>query len=490
LSRIAHWRAQSGVEAGLAELLTPDICVIGAGSGGLSVAAAAAAFGASVVLIENGKMGGDCLNYGCVPSKALIAAANRAHQVATAGDFGLDTTLKVAYGRTHRHVHKVIEAIAPNDAKERFAGLGVRVLNGTAAFRNRTTVAVDDAFEIKARRFVIATGSSPAIPPVAGLAETPHLTNETIFDLTELPAHLLVLGAGATGLELAQAFRRLGSAVTVIETARPLAREDAECAAIVIEALAGEGIAIRTGTSVASARTAAGGIELVVKAGEAEETLAGSHLLVAASRVPRTAGLGLEKARVKHTAAGIRVNRRLRTSNSRVYAIGDASGGRMSTHVANYHAGLVIRNVLFRMRAKVRYNEVPRVTYTDPELAQVGLTDEEAKQKGYAIRVLRWPYHDNDRAQAERATRGHVKVVVGRHGRILGATVVGAQAGELIAPWTLAMNEGLKISAMARVVAPYPTLGEMNKRAAMTYFSGLPTSPLVQRLIRWVRRLG
>ena len=474
----------------MAEVLTPDICVIGAGSGGLSVAAAAAAFGVSVDLVETGTMGGDCRNYGCVPSKALIAAANRVRQIATAGDFGIDATPKVAYACTQRHVHKVIEAIAPNDAKERFAGLGVRVLSGTAAFSDRRTVAVDGEFEIKARRFVIATGSSPAIPPIPGLAETPHLTNETIFDLTELPAHLLVLGAGATGLELAQAFRRLGSAVTVIEAARPLAKEDAECAAIVTAALAGDGIVIRTETSVVSARAAAGGIELVIKAGEAVETLAGSHLLVAAGRAPRTAGLALDKARIRHSADGIGVNRRLRTSNPRVYAVGDAAGGPLSTHVASYHAGLVIRNALFRMRAKVSYNEIPRVTYTDPELAQVGLTDEEAKRKRHNIRVLRWPYHDNDRAQAERATRGHVKVVVGRRGRILGATVVGAQAGELIAPWTLAMNEGLNIAAMARVVAPYPTLGEMNKRAAMAYFSGLPASPWAQRLIRWVRRLG
>jgi pyruvate/2-oxoglutarate dehydrogenase complex dihydrolipoamide dehydrogenase (E3) component len=478
------------LEARLAELLTPDICVIGAGSGGLSVAAAAAAFGAPVVLIEKGRMGGDCLNYGCVPSKALIAAANRAHDGATASPFGLDAEPKIDFARVHAHVHKVIEAIAPNDAKERFTGLGVRVISGTGSFIDDRTVAVDGGIEIKAQRFVIATGSSPAIPSIPGLAETPHLTNETVFDLTVLPSHLVVLGGGPVGLELAQAFRRLGAAVTVIETERPLATDDPECAAIVLDALARDGVAIRDHTTVTSVRQGADGIVLAAKRGDAEEAITGSHLLVATGREPNLTGLGLKLARIKHGPGGIAVNRRLKTSNRRVYAIGDAVGALMLTHVANYHAEVVIRDALFRLPAKVSYNEVPRVTYTDPELAHVGLTDEQAKLKGYSIRVLRWPYHDNDRAQAERRTSGHVKVVTGKTGRILGATIVGAHAGELIAPWTLAVTEGINISAMALTVAPYPTFGEINKRAAMSFFSAGATSSTVQRIVGWVRRLG
>jgi pyruvate/2-oxoglutarate dehydrogenase complex dihydrolipoamide dehydrogenase (E3) component len=474
----------------LAQLLTPDICVIGAGSGGLSVAAAAAAFGVPVVLIENRKMGGDCLNYGCVPSKGLIAAANRAHASATAGTFGVDAKPAIAFARTHRHVHQVIAAITPNDSKERFTGLGVRVVSGTGRFIDRDTVAVDGEVEVKARRFVIATGSSPAIPPIPGLAETPHLTNETIFDLTELPSHLVVIGGGPIGLELAQAFRRLGAAVTVLEALRPLAKDDQECARIVLDALARDGVAIRAGATVQSVRQVSRGIELAVKLSEAGETITASHVLVAAGRAPNLDGLGLEAAGIKYGRNGVTVDRGLRTTNRRVYAIGDAAGGLMFTHAANHHAGLVIRNALFRLPVKVSYNAFPWVTFTDPELAHVGLTDEQAKQQRYDIRVLRWPYRENDRAQAERAIAGHVKVVTGRRGRILGATIVGAQAGELIAPWTLALKQGLNIRAMAEVVAPYPTLGEASKRAAMTYFSSAAASPMVRRAIRWLRRLG
>ena len=235
----------------MAELLTPDICVIGAGSGGLSVAAAAAAFGVPVVLVEKGKMGGDCLNTGCVPSKSLLAAARRARAVAQARCFGLTApTVEVDFAKVHRHVHDVIAAIAPNDSKERFTGLGVRVIEGTARFRDADTVVVDVGIEIKARRFVIATGSSPTLPPIPGLKDTPHLTNETVFDLAARPDHLVVIGAGPIGLELAQAFRRLGAKVTVLEAAQPLAREDPECAAILLDELAREDIAIRSGMTV------------------------------------------------------------------------------------------------------------------------------------------------------------------------------------------------------------------------------------------------
>ena len=473
------------------EILTADICVIGAGSGGLSVAAAAAVFGVPVVLIERGRMGGDCLNYGCVPSKALLAAAKQAAAFRRAAELGVAAAPPtIDFARVRAHVRGVIAAIAPNDSAERFAALGVRVIAGTAQFKDAATVAVGDQCEIKARRFVIATGSSPAIPPIPGLAETPHLTNETIFDLETCPTHLLVIGAGPIGLELAQAFRRLGAAVTVLEAATPLAQDDPECAAVVLDQLAREGVTIRTGVTVRRVAHADGDVQVVIGSAEAEETIAGSHLLVATGRTPNVAGLGLERAGIACTARGIVVDRRLRTTNKRIYAIGDVAGGLQFTHVANYHAGLVIKHALFRLPVAASNDALPWVTFTDPELAHVGLTEAQARARGERFQVLRWPYHENDRAQAERSTEGHIKVITSRGGRILGATIVGRHAGELIATWSLAVGQRLNIRALATTVLPYPTLAEIGKRAAITrYMAGL-TSPKVRRIIAWLRRLG
>ena len=301
----------------MAETLTPDICVIGAGSGGLSVAAGAAAFGVSVVLVEKGRMGGDCLNTGCIPSKALLAAAKRASAIGRARPFGLNVSrAEVDFAQVHRHVQDVIREVAPNDSEARFTGLGVRVIKGTARFRDAATVTVGSEFEIKARRFVIATGSSPALPPIPGLERTPYLTNESVFDLTTRPEHLIVIGAGPIGLELAQAFGRLGSRVTVLEAQQPLAREDAECAAILLNSLAAEGVDIRSGVTVSRIDQDPLGVHVVVKDdGGAEATIAGSHLLVAAGRRVNVDDLGLDRAGISYDRKGIRVDRRLRSSN-------------------------------------------------------------------------------------------------------------------------------------------------------------------------------
>ena len=467
--------------------LRPDLCVIGAGAGGLSVAAAAAAFGVPVVLIEKGRMGGDCLNYGCVPSKALLAAARRVADMRTASDLGVNAAaVRVDFPAVAQHVRDTIAALAPNDSAARFTGLGVRVVAGSAQFADRETVTVDDRFTIKARRFVIATGSTPSVPRIPGIAQTPFFTNETIFDLALQPEQLLIVGGGPVGVELAQAFRRLGSTVTVIEAATPLGKDDPECAAVVLAALERDGVVFRSGVrlvKVAGAST----IQVTLSGGEVIE---GSHLLIAAGRTPTIEGLGLERAGVATTPHGITVDRHLRTTNKHIYAIGDVIGGLQFTHVANDHAGIVIRHALFRLPARIRYDAIPWVTYTDPELAQVGLTEDQARRAGHAVRILRWPYHENDRARIERASGGHIKVVTNRRGRILGATIVGRDAGELISTFTLAITQRLNIRALAGFIVPYPTLAEIGKRAAMSHFTPSLTSPMVRRIIGWLRRLG
>jgi len=473
----------------MAEVLTPDICVIGGGSGGLSVAAAAAAFGVSTVLIEQHKMGGDCLNTGCVPSKALLAAARRAQAMRSSGAFGVTAQgVNVDSAKVHDHVHGVIAAIAPIDSAERFAGLGVRVIRGQAKFKNRRTVVVGDEIQIRARRFVIATGSTPAVPPIPGLDDGPYLTNESIFDLTDLPKALIVIGGGPIGLEMAQAFRRLGSKVTVLEAATPLVKDDPECAAIVLDCLEREGVAILSGVKVVRVAHHSGGVAATFEGQDGEETIEGTHLLVATGRKPTVDGLDLKNARVRFDGSGIRVNKKLKTSNRRIYAIGDVAAGQLQfTHAANYHAGLVIRNALFRLPVRVNNDVVPWVTYTEPELAQTGITEAQARSRGIKIRVLRWPFHDNDRAQAERETHGHIKVITDQKGKIVGATIVGAQAGELITTWTLAIAQGLNIRAFTGILLPYPTLSEVGKRAAIDFFTPSLTSPWVRRIITWLR---
>jgi pyruvate/2-oxoglutarate dehydrogenase complex dihydrolipoamide dehydrogenase (E3) component len=475
----------------MAEQLTPDLCVIGAGAGGLSVAAAAAALGVPVVLIEKAKMGGECLNSGCVPSKALIAAGKRAEAIRTSAPFGVHASRpNVEFYQVNDHVQGVIAAIAPNDSKARFTALGVHVIEGEACFKDPRTVAVGDAFEIKARRFVIATGSAPALPPIAGLDQTPYLTNDTVFEGRERPKHLIVVGAGPVGLELAQAFRRLGSDVTVLDAAEPLAGEDPECARIVLDALVREGVTIRSGAAITRVRRVRARVEVVLAGAAGEETIDGTDLLIAAGRRPNLEGLGLEAAGIRHEPAGIVVDNKLRTSNKKVYAIGDVTGAPQFTHVANYHAGLVVRHALFYQAVKVDAAAVPRAIFTDPELAHVGLGEEEARARHRTIRVLRSPYHDNDRAQADRATDGHIKVVTDRMGRILGVTIVGVAAGELITTWTLAINQGLNIRVFAGIVVPYPTLAEVGKRAALNFFVPRLASPWVRRLSGLLRRLG
>ena len=472
------------------EELAADLCVIGAGSGGLSVAAAAAAFGQRVVLVEKHKMGGDCLNYGCVPSKALIAAAKRAHLMHTSKPFGIEPVApQIDYAGVRDHVRGVIAAIAPNDSIERFTGLGVRVIHATGRFLDKKTVAAGD-YRITARRFVIATGSSPLVPPIPGLEQVAYFTNETIFDNSSKLDHLLVIGAGPSGLELAQAYLRLGSRVTVLEAKKPMGREDPELAALLLKALRDEGLVIRDDTSVDRVEGAPGALRITLMTRGRSEVVDGSHILIAAGRRPNLADLDLKAAGIEYEKRGILVDAGLVTTNSRVFAIGDCTGGAQFTHVANYHSGIVIRRALFRLPAKVNNALVPWVTYTDPELAHVGLTEAQAKARTRSIRVLRWPYHENDRAQTERATEGLVKVVTDSKGLILGASIVGAHAGELIQPWSLAISRRLKIRAMTGWISPYPTFSEINKRAALRYYVTVGSNRIVRKAIGLLARLG
>ena len=472
----------------MAEPLRPDLCVIGAGSGGLSVAAAAAMMGVEVVLIEKGTMGGDCLNTGCVPSKSLIAAARVAHEARQAARFGivLDEP-RTDFSRVHDHVREVIGTITPTDSEARFKAMGVRVLRGVARFTGRRQVEVGGE-TIVARRFIIATGSSPLIPPIRGIETVRVLTHETIFDLTDLPARLLVVGGGPIGVELAQAFRRLGSKVTVLEAGTALSREDPELAAEAIAALREEGVDLREGVRISHIDPAPGGLSLFLE-GDATPIEA-THLLVAAGRKPNVEGLGLEAAGVKFDRKGITVGRDLRSSNRRIYAVGDVAGGAQFTHAASYHASLVLRSTLFRSTGRVEERLIPRVTYTDPEIAVAGLSEAQAREAGYRVNILRWPFAENDRAQTGRETRGHIKVVCGRKGEILGAGIVGPHAGELISMWQLAVSRRMKISDVAQVVLPYPTLSEVSRRAAVLSYGPSLRNPWLKRVLRLLRTFG
>ncbi len=464
--------------------------MIGATSGGLAAAAAAAAFGVPVVLVTQGPFAEARSGGARVPVRALGEVAARAQALRDGARIGIKAVrFGIDFAGVSTHVHEVAKATAPKQTRERFAGLGIRVIESAGRFTDSRTFAAGDV-TIEARRFIIATGSLPLVTSIPGLADTPYATSETIFELADTPRHLIVIGAGTTGLELAQGFRRLGAEVTVLEAATPLASDDAECAAVVLDALEREGIRLRTGVTVARVRRALARVQVEITTEAGPETNEGTHLIVAVGRRPNVEGLDLEAARIRIQPRGIAVNRRLRTRNKRVFAIGDVAGGSTATHIAEYQAGLVVRNALFRTPIAVDRRIVPTVTYTDPELAQVGLLEDEARGRSGAIRVLRWPYRENARAQAAAAAKGHIKIVTDRNGDILGATIVGPEAGESIVAWTLAISQKLNIGAMAGLVVPYPSYAEVGKRAATTYFMRGLTSSRVRRIIGWLRRLG
>lgn len=465
-----------------------DMIVIGAGAAGLSVAAGAAQLGARVALIERDRMGGDCLNFGCVPSKALLAAGHAAESARQAGRFGVRLPEPVLdWDAVRAHVQGVIAEIAPNDSEARFHALGASVIRGEARFVAPDAIEVDGK-RLTARRIVIAAGTTAFVPPIPGLAEVPYWTNTTLFDLDKRPSHLLILGGGPIGLEMADAFSGLGCAVTVVEALTIAGKEDPELVAGLRMALTARGIVLQEGVAVASVEP---GPVLVLADGRRIE---GSHLLVAVGRRPSLGSLALEAGGVTASKLGIVTDRGLRSvSNRRVFAMGDIAdpvgiGPRAFTHAAGYHAGIIIRRALFRLPAWVDYSALPRVTYTELELAQVGMTEAEARAAGLSVSVLRWPLSENDRAVAERETRGLVKLVVAK-GRVVGAGILAPGAGETIGTWVLAVASKTKLSALAGLIMPYPTRSEAGKRAAGSYYAAQLFTERTRKIVRFLARL-
>lgn len=482
-----------------------DLVVIGGGSAGLLVAGVAASLKAKVALIERDRLGGDCLWYGCVPSKSLIYASRMAYEVKHAGRFGVYCqNPEIDFAKAIGHVQSVISTIQPHDSPERFEGLGAEVIFGSGKFVDKQTFEVNNR-HLKARAFVIATGSRAAIPSIPGLKEAGYLTNEQVFSLTERPDLLAVIGGGPIGCELGQAFSRLGSQVTIIASSdRLLPKEDPEAAQVVQAQFESEGIHVLTKARVERVEVASG--KKYLWAGQ--EKIAFDEILVATGRQPNIESLNLEAAGVEtHQKSasgyggssggkqGIRVNAKLQTTNPRIYACGDVIGGYQFTHVAGYEANVVLRNALFFPLFKANYRVIPWATFTDPELARVGLTEQQARERyGDNIDVVKQEFADVDRAQAEAATQGFAKIITRRNGQIIGAHLVGPIAGEIIHEIVLAMSHNLKISALGGIHI-YPTLAEVNSKAAFEltkqkYEKNQRLQSLLEKFFRFLRRLG
>lgn len=469
--------------------ITADICVIGASPGGLAVATAAAAFGRSVVLVEQQQLGGEPLAHGPVARRALAAVGNRAHAMRTAGELSIaGREPEIEMRSINQRVSDVVHDVTPNYQAERFAGLGIRVVHSAGRFTNKKTLVAGEQ-RIRARRFVIATGAVPLIPAIPGLNAVTYLTPETVFASNERLHNLIIIGGDAAALELAQAYSRLGSRVIVLCADRVLANEDPELTKFVLDRLADEGVAVHEDTKVESVDGGLGRVRVNVSVGSEKHVVEGSHLLVAAGRKPATADLGLDAAGIRHDDKGIKVNAGLKTTNRRVFALGEVAAA-PGAHATDYQAGIIVRRALLHVRAQLEERLIPRVAFTDPELAAVGLSEREAAKSAKTINVLRWPYRENDRAVAEGAVTGLVKVVTSREGQILGAGIVGARAGDLIGMWALALSQGLNIKAMTEWVAPYPVLSEVSSRVAATYYAGKPGNPTLRKVIDILAKLG
>lgn len=464
-----------------------DLCVIGGGAAGLVAAVGAAALGAKVVLVERHKMGGDCLNYGCVPSKALLHSAKVAQAMRMANEAAIEAQVPdVILARVMQRVRSVIRTIEPNDSPERFFSLGVEVIFGVGKFINRQTFEVNGQ-GLTARKFIIATGSRPAIPVIPGLHDIPYLTNETVFDLNAPVPRLIVLGGGPIGVEMAQAFARLGSMVHLIDrNAHILKNEDRDLSEVVEARLSEEGVMLHMSASILKVEGTDGRIRLLIKQANGDEQwLEGTHLLVAAGRCANVENLGLDAAGVAVKAGRIVTDQRLRTANRAIFACGDVVGPYQFTHMAEHHAGIALRGALFHLPAKIEERVIPWCTFTDPELARVGLSETEAKAQGVEYQAYTFPFHEVDRAITDGETAGLAKILTAPNGKLLGAAIVGPNAGELIHEYVLALAKNMKVGDLANVIHIYPTLAQINRRVANQQFK----AKLTPSTRRWMKFL-
>ncbi len=460
-----------------------DLAIIGAGAGGLSVAAVAAQLDLKVALIEQNKMGGDCLNAGCIPSKSLIAAAHAARTFITCEPFGIKpVTPEIDFARVMAYVAHVINQLAPNDSVERFTTLGAHVIQGLAKFIDKNTLLVNNT-KIQARRFIIATGSSPAIPPIPGLTETNYFTNETIFNLQTKPEHLIIIGAGPIGCEMAQAFLHLGVKVTLLEAFTMMPRDEPELVDCLRQLFKEQGITLYEKINILQIKEINKIITITLGSTENSQTVSGSHLLIATGRMPNIKNLALEKAGVAYTPKGIQVNAYLQTSNKKIYAMGDAAGSFQFTHVANYHAGIIIRHAIFKLRQKVNYRAISWVTYTTPELAHTGMLSKEALALNPKNKIFILPFTENDRAVTANETVGMIKICVSPKGLILGASILAPHAGELILPWIQAIHQQKTLRELTDITIPYPTLNELSKRVAGLFYTPTLFSTVTKKIV-------
>ncbi|MEC8513282.1 MAG: mercuric reductase [Planctomycetota bacterium] len=469
-----------------------NLVVLGGGTAGLVAAAGAAGLGARVALVEKHLLGGDCLVTGCVPSKALIRSARAAADARRAEGLGVHTgEVSVDFPALMERMRARRADIARHDAARRFRDLGIDVYLGEGRFCSPSSLEVGGR-TLHFARAVIATGARAAVPPIHGIEEAGVLTNQSLFSLTDLPGSLVVVGGGPIGAEMAQAFARFGSRVTLIEAgARILARDDERAASIVAAALRRDGVDLRLSSRVARLERSGERTRVVVETANGEEMIEATHVLLAAGRAPNVTGIGLDEAGVEHDSrTGVIVDDRLRSTNPRIFAAGDVASRHQFTHAADFLARTVLRNALFFGRARASDLVIPRATYTDPEVAHVGLIEAEAKARGIDHSVVEIDLEDNDRAVLDARTEGFVKVVHDRRGRVLGGTIVAAHAGEMIGELTSAVQNGTSLGAMASVIHPYPTVADAIRRAGDAYNRTRLTpgrARLLSRLLRWRR---